>query len=236
MASTTPGAPMCEEAGNFAAIKGYSMSHLQLDVTEDLINANEEWAQNVIKNDPNFFKDSATYPQRPEVLWIGCSDSRVPASVVTASMPGDIFTHTNIANQFHSFDDNVNSVLSFAVHQVDVKHVVLVGHSICGGAIAAIEAADGGPVEPHDPLTRWLIPLIQLVRTLDLDGLPENEAVEKVIEANIYKQVENICLSEPIVTAWAAGNDVSVHGWLYDLATGRIRELVVRSPPCARSC
>ncbi|KAG1811704.1 carbonic anhydrase [Suillus variegatus] len=212
------------------------MSQLQLNAAEDLINANERWARDVIKHDPNFFKDSATYPQRPKVLWIGCSDSRVPASVVTASMPGDVFTHTNIANQFHSFDDNANSVLSYAVDPVGVKHVVLVGHSVCGGAQAAIQAAKEGPVEPHNPLTRWLAPLIQLVRTLDLHGLPENEAVDKVVEANILKQVENICLSEPIVTAWATGNNVSVHGWVYDLATGRIRELVVRSPPCANAC
>lgn len=184
-------------------------------------------------------------------------------------MPGDIFAHTNIAkyvsnirsiltvrythhphSQFHSFDDNANSVLSYAVDPVGVEHgqshdtvsiisltglhfktVVLVGHSGCGGVKAAIEAAAAGPVEPHNPLTRWLNPLIRLVRTLDLRGLPEDEAVAKVVEANIFRQVDNICNSEPIVTAWAAGNNVFVHGWVYNLATGRIRELVVRSLP-----
>jgi len=210
------------------------MSQLQLNAAEGLINANEEWARRIIKDDPNFFKDSATYPQRPKVLWIGCSDSRVPASVVTASMPGDIFTHTNIANQFHSFDDNANSILSFAVSdEVGVDHVVLVGHSICGGAQAAIQAASAEPTKPNNPIERWLTPLIELIRTLDLSGLDENEALDIVTKANINKQVENICNSEPIVTAWAAGKRVSVHGWEYDLATGRIRELVVRSLPCS---
>lgn len=211
------------------------MSQLPLNAAEDLINANEEWAQSIIRDNPDFFKDSAANPQTPKVLWIGCSDSRVPAAVVTASMPGDIFAHTNIANQFHSFDDNANSVLSYAVDPVGVEHVVLVGHSGCGGVKAAIDAAAKGPVEPHNPLTRWLNPLIRLVRTLDLRGLPENEVVDKVVEANIFRQVDNICNSEPIVTAWAAGNNVFVHGWVYDLATGRIRELVVRSLPSVRS-
>ncbi|KAG2140026.1 carbonic anhydrase [Suillus cothurnatus] len=246
--STSPGsgaklkmktsAPICEDVGHFTypdrrTSQGpYIMSqHPLSNAAEDLIHSNREWAHSIIKDNPDFFKDSATHPQTPKVLWIGCSDSRVPASVVTASMPGDIFTHTNIANQFHSFDDNANSVLSYAVDPVGVEHVVLVGHSVCGGAKAAIKAAAEEPVEPHDPLTRWLDPLIQLVRTLDLCGLPESEAVDKVVEANIFRQVDNICKSKPIVTAWAAGNNVSVHGWVYDLATGHIRELVVRSLP-----
>ncbi|KAG1720139.1 carbonic anhydrase [Suillus lakei] len=197
------------------------MSQLPLNAAEDLINANEGWVQSIIRDNPNFFKDSATHPQKPKVLWIGCSDSRVPAAVVTRSMPGDIFTHTNIANQFHAFDDNANSVLSFAVDPVDVEHVVLVGHSVCGGAQAAIRAAAEVPAEPRNPLMRWLTPLIELVRTLDLSGLPENDAVDKVVEANVFRQVHNICKSESIVTAWAVGKKVSVHGWVYDLATGR---------------
>ncbi|KAG2119407.1 carbonic anhydrase [Suillus clintonianus] len=172
-------------------------------------------------------------PQKPKVLWIGCSDSRVPASVVTASMPGTIFAHTNIANQFHIFDDNAHSVLGYAVKEVGVEHVVLVGHSVCGGAKAAIAAAAHPDLPSPDPLTRWLTPLTQLVRTLDLSELSESEAVDKVVEANIVKQVDNICKSEPIVTAWAnpGAKKVSVHGWVYDLATGRIRELFSRHPP-----
>ncbi|KAG2346918.1 carbonic anhydrase [Suillus weaverae] len=201
------------------------MSQLPLNAAEGLINANEEWAQSIIKDNPNFFKDSATRPQTPKVLWIGCSDSRVPPAVVTASMPGDIFNHTNIANQFHSFDDNANSVLSYAVDTVGVEHVVLVGHSVCGGVIAAIKAA----AEPNKPTMRWLFPLVQLVRSLDLRGLSEDEAVNKVVAANVFRQVDNLCKSKPISAAWAAGNNVCVHGWVYDLATGRLRELIVRS-------
>ncbi|KAG2359812.1 carbonic anhydrase [Suillus spraguei] len=209
----------------------HSMSQLQLNAAEGLINANEEWAQRIIKVNPNFFKDSDTHPPKPKVLWIGCSDSRAPASVITASMPGDIFTHTNIANQFHSFDDNANSVLSCAISE-EIDHVVLVGHSICECVQEAIvNAAAAKPADPNNPIERWLTPLSELVRTLDLSGLDESEALDLVTKANINKQVENICNSEPIVTAWADGKRVSVHGWLYDLATGRIRELVVRSLP-----
>ncbi|KAG0702100.1 carbonic anhydrase [Suillus ampliporus] len=206
----------------------------QSDAAQALIKANEEWTQRVIDKIPDFFERSAATDQEPKVLWIGCADSRVPASVVTASMPGDIFAHTNIANQFPVSDDNAHAVLNFAVNAVGVEHVVLVGHSICGGAQAAIEAASHPDVpQPDDPLTRWLTPLTELVRTLDLSGLSFSEATEKVVEANIVMQVDNICKSDPIVAAWAdpCAKKVIVHGWLYDLATGRIKELFSRHPP-----
>ncbi|KAG0702099.1 carbonic anhydrase [Suillus ampliporus] len=204
------------------------------NAAQALIKANKEWAQGVIEQIPDFFKRLAATTQEPKILWIGCTDSRVPASVVTASMPGDICTHTNIANQFHVDDDNAQAVLDFAVNTLGVEHVVLVGHNICEGAQAAIEAAVYPDVpQPDDPLTRWLTPLTELVRTLDLSGLSFSEATEKVVEANIVMQVDNICKSDTIVASWAdpRAKKVIVHGWLYDLATGRIKELFSRHPP-----
>jgi carbonic anhydrase len=207
------------------------MSHEHIQY---LLNANEEWAQSVIKDTPDFFTQSAT-GQNPKVLWIGCSDSRVPESVITASRPGDIFVHRNIANQFHLDDDSALSVLTYAVKVVGVEHVVLVGHTNCGGAAACLKAAEDaaanpGMSQPDTPLTRWLSPLIARVQSLDLSTCSESEALNKVVKTNIIAQVDNICKSEPITTAWADPNakKVTVHGWMYDLSRGHINELVYR--------
>ncbi|KAG0702101.1 carbonic anhydrase [Suillus ampliporus] len=207
------------------------MSHSSI---QSLLNANEEWAQSVIKDKPDFFAQSAT-GQSPKILWIGCSDSRVPESVITASKPGDIFVHRNIANQFHPNDDSALSALTYAVKVVGVAHVVLVGHTNCGGAAACLAAATNAAARPgaSNPLTRWLSSLTALVQSLDLSACSASEALDKVVEANVIMQVDNICKSEPITTAWADPNakKVTVHGWVYDLAEGRIKELVVRDAP-----
>ncbi|KAG2106860.1 carbonic anhydrase [Suillus cothurnatus] len=204
------------------------MSYRPLQI---LLNANKEWAQSVTKDTPDFFTRSAI-GQKPKILWIGCSDSRVPESVITASKPGDIFVHRNVANQFHLHDDSALSVLTFAIKEVGVEHVVLVGHTNCAGAMTCIEAAKNAATNPvaSTPLTRWLSPLTALVQSLDLSGCSASDALNKVVEANIMKQVDNICKSEPITTAWSDPDSrkVTVHGWMYDLAEGRIKELVVR--------
>ncbi|KAG1770279.1 carbonic anhydrase [Suillus occidentalis] len=181
------------------------------DVIDKLLKANVTWATGV---GSDFFQKLLVL-QEPKVLWIGCSDSRVPASVVTSSLPGDIFTHTNIANQFHSSDDNC-------------LLLVLVGHTGCGGVKEAITTANKEEhVELDTPLTRWLKPLVKL-------GLSEKDAVDKVVEANIInkvvkeniiKQVENIWNSEPISTAQKTENKVSVHGWMYNLSNGLITKV-----------
>ncbi|KAG2067087.1 carbonic anhydrase [Suillus decipiens] len=206
----------------------HSTSHKPI---QNLLDANKEWAQSVIKDTPNFFAQSAI-GQKPKILWIGCSDSRVPESVITASKPGDIFVHRNVANQFHLDDDSALSVLTFAIKEVGVEHVILVGHTNCGGAMACMEAAKNTAANPDasSPLTRWLGPLTTLVRSLDLSACSASEALNKVVEANIIKQVDNICKSEPITTAWANpdAKKVTVYGWMYDLAEGRIKEIIVR--------
>lgn len=201
---------------------------------QTLLNANEEWSESIMKDSPTFFTQLAI-GQSPKILWIGCSDSRVPESVITASKPGDIFVHRNIANQFHLNDDSALSVLTYAVKAVGVEHVVLVGHTNCGGAAACLQAAkdaaaDTDASQPETPLTRWLSPLIARVQSLDLSACSATEALNKVVETNVLMQIDNICKSEPITTAWADPNakNVTVHGWVYDLARGRIDELVCR--------
>ncbi|RPD70228.1 carbonic anhydrase [Lentinus tigrinus ALCF2SS1-7] len=190
-----------------------------------LLSNNAQWAEDVEKAEPGFLAELSK-AQTPKVLWIGCADSRVPESVLTASRPGDIFVHRNIANQFHPTDDSALSVLSYAVEHVGVTHVLLVGHTNCGGAAACAAAAQSSPsspsTPPKSPLERWLAPLTELARGLlgegDMSGL---------VEANVRMQVANIAGSEVMQRVWAAGKDVQVHGWVYDLESGRLRDLGV---------
>ncbi|KAH9886646.1 carbonic anhydrase [Cubamyces lactineus] len=184
-----------------------------------LLSNNAQWAEDVEKVEPGFFAQSAK-GQAPKVLWIGCSDSRVPESVVTASKPGDIFVHRNIANQFHPEDDSALAVLTYAVAHVGVSHVILVGHTNCGGAQACHAIAHDPSAEaPEGPLGRWLAPLTELARAHD--------DLTDLVEANVRTQVENIARTDVVQAAWAKGKDVQVHGWVYELETGRLRDLGV---------
>jgi len=213
-----------------------------------LLSANVEWAERISTDDPDFFGHCAK-GQSPKVLWIGCADSRVPESVLTGAKPGDIFVHRNIANQFHLDDDSALSVLTYAVNVLGVEHVVIAGHTHCGGAAACLQAAQAqtkssdasqAPVS-ETPLGRWLAPLTKLVTTLDLASTPEQDHLDAVVVANVKQQVENVCESDVIKAAWAAyaasekGKDekkqVWVHGWVYDVASGRIQDLGVSHGP-----
>jgi len=186
-----------------------------------LLSNNAQWVADVTEKDPDFFKRTAG-KQEPKVLWIGCSDSRVPASVVTMSIPGDIFVHRNIANQFLLEDDNALSVLAYAVEHLGVSRIIVVGHTGCGGVHAAYEAAHKPfpPLPPHTPIDRWLAPLTALAKAT---GVSEAE----LVAVNIRAQVKNVTNSETIQEAWAKGQNVSVYGWVYDLETGLLRDLGV---------
>jgi carbonic anhydrase len=211
----------------------------QLSVPQRLFALNARWAKDVEKAEPDFFCRSAEGPQKPHTLWIGCSDSRVPESVITNSRPGDIFVHRNIANQLHLKDDNVLSVLAYAVEHLLVKHVVIVGHSECGGAAACIGAVQSpkypelGPAQTlpdnsaEEPLNRWLAPLTELVASLNISTLPKSEALPIVVEENVKRQVQNLCQTATIKLAWEKGQEVSVHGWVYDLSTGQLKDLEI---------
>ncbi|KAI6095465.1 carbonic anhydrase [Pisolithus sp. B1] len=209
-----------------------------------LLSANAQWAERLSDTHPNFFSQCAK-GQSPKVLWIGCADSRVPESVVTDAKPGDIFVHRNIANQFHPDDDSALSVLMFAVNVVGVEHVLVVGHTHCGGAATCLEAVQAQasnsppPVSPNTPLGRWLAPLTNLVSTLDLETLPAETHLDAIVEANVKRQVENVCATDVIKGAWAAAlgdesgekRQVWVHGWVYDVASGRLKDLGVSRGP-----
>jgi len=197
--------------------------------------SNSQWVKAVNSAEPGFFEESAK-GQTPKILWLGCSDSRVPESVITASRPGDIFVHRNIANQIHPDDDSVLSVIAYAVAVVGVEHILVVGHTNCGGAAACLKAVTAGtpPPEPTTPLARWLAPLTALAGSLNLQGVPTSEALTKIVEASVRSQVENVVGTAPVQEAWAAAGrkNLRVHGLVYELETGTLRDLsVTRGPP-----
>ncbi|TDL27041.1 carbonic anhydrase [Rickenella mellea] len=203
-------------------------------VLDALLATNTQWSSDVSKSEPGFFPNGAK-GQSPKVLWFGCADSRVPESVVTASKPGDIFVHRNIANQFHLNDDSALSVLTYAVEQLGVEHVIVVGHTQCGGAAGAYAAAcsnpEPSPTPPATPLERWLAPLISLARDLRLSTAPRDQALAVLVDESVKTQVANVCKSDVIERAWAGGKNVYVHGWVYELESGRLRDLDVSKGP-----
>ncbi|KAJ9094090.1 hypothetical protein QFC21_006191 [Naganishia friedmannii] len=192
---------------------------------------NKEWAERVSHENPEFFANSAK-GQSPFLLWIGCADSRVPESVVLGRKPGEIFVHRNIANQFHHNDDSANAVLLYAVGNLGVQHVAVVGHTACGGCLAAHGAPkpDENTTE-SSALSRFLDPLIKLRHSL-----PEDASIDDLIVANVRKTVKTVCESDVIQANWKKAKEtgtqpVYVHGWLKDLSTGLIKDLECSEGP-----
>ncbi|VWC73827.1 carbonic anhydrase [Burkholderia contaminans] len=181
--------------------------------------ANAAWARETRERTPDFF-DALSHGQNPRVLWIGCSDSRVPAETITHSAPGELFVHRNIANLFHPDDDNAASVLEYAVRVLDVDHVILCGHYGCGGVRAALLPP---PRElPH--VARRIAPLCALARRHrdTLDGLDDMAAADRLAELNVLEQVRQLRAS-PIVRD--RERPPLVHGWIFSLADGHLTEL-----------
>ncbi|KAM5543078.1 hypothetical protein V8D89_003462 [Ganoderma adspersum] len=182
----------------------------------------EKWVEAKI-----FSTSRSVQEQRPQILWIGCSDSRVLEAEITHSGPGDVFVHRNIANQFHLDDDNAMSVLSYGVETLKVHHIFMVGHTHCGGVAHAHQKAAETPVEPGTapddrlahltPLERWLAPLTELARNTEGDPTA-------LSEANVRMQVENLRKCEVIQREWET-RDVPIHGLVYELETGNLRDL-----------
>jgi len=205
---------------------------------QTLLAGNAKWAEAVDRAEPGFFQRSAL-GQYPKVLWIGCADSRVPESILTGARPGDIFVHRNIANQFHPDDDSALAVLSYALAVVGVEHVVVAGHTCCGGAAACYQAAATAAATSSESsdtqqtaLSRWLTPLTNLVASLNIPAdTPPDAALERIIHENVKRQVKHVCAAEPVQQAWAVGKHVWVHGWVYDTASGRIKDLAVSRGP-----
>ncbi len=182
---------------------------------------NRIWAEQRVKADPDYFKRLSSL-QSPDYLWIGCADSRVPANVITDLEPGEVFVHRNVANLVDAADMNCMSVLQYAIEHLNVRHIVVVGHYGCGGVRAALNPPENGLVD------YWLEPVRRLARQHErelaaLDGLPARE--NRLCELNVCEQVRNVSNCPIIQRAWARGETIHVHGWIYGLDNGLLRDL-----------
>jgi len=186
-----------------------------------LFHQNQAWAEAIKRRDPTFFQ-KLSQQQTPEYLWIGCSDSRVPANEIIGLLPGEVFVHRNIANVVVHTDLNCLSVLQFAIDVLKVKHVMVVGHYGCGGVSKVIRCERVGLAD------NWLRH-VQDVRDKHqgcLCALPnETERSDKLCEFNVIEQVANVCSTTMAHDAWARGQVLTVHGWIYGLSDGLLRDL-----------
>lgn len=187
---------------------------------ELLLNNNKEWASKKVNEEPGFF-DELSQIQTPEFLWIGCSDSRVPANEITGTQPGEIFVHRNVANLVINTDVNVLSVLDYAVNYLKIKHVIVCGHYGCGGIKAAITNSDFKLI-----LNMWLrnIKDIYRIHRDELDNITDEEVkTNRLVELNVQEQVMNLAKTSIIQRAWKNENRPDLHGWVYGLNDGLIK-------------
>jgi carbonic anhydrase len=184
---------------------------------------NRKWAERKIAADPGFFK-RLSGQQAPEYLWIGCADSRVPANEIVGLDPGELFVHRNVANLAPPQDANYLSVLQFAVDVIQVKHVLVVGHYGCGGVAAAVDGKRRGLVD------HWLHPIREVHHDhrVELAGIAdERSRLDRLCELNVMRQVRNVASDVFVQDAWARGQKLSIHGWIYSIADGLVTDLNV---------
>ena len=187
---------------------------------EKLLSDNKKWAERRVSEDPEFF-DRLLHLQTPEFLWIGCSDSRVPANQITGTQPGEIFVHRNVANLVINNDVNLLSVLDFAVNYLKVKHVIVCGHYGCGGIKAAMTNIDYKAV-----LNMWLrnIKDVYRIHRAELDAISDvQQREDRLVELNVQEQVFNLAKTSTIQRAWRNDKRPHLHGWAYGLNDGIIK-------------
>lgn len=191
-----------------------------MESLKKLLDNNQAWAAEQVGEDPEFFSRLAKQ-QSPEYLWIGCSDSRVPANQITGLQPGEVFVHRNVANLVVQTDFNLLSVLQYAVEVLKVKHVIVCGHYGCGGVRAALENPRLGLID------NWLrhIQNIARRREEELSKLSHDEAVDRLCELNVIANAENLTRTTIVQDAWQRGQDLDVHSWIYRLDTGLISSI-----------
>jgi carbonic anhydrase len=188
---------------------------------QDLLDKNREWAERIARQDPTFFP-GLSRQQRPQFLWIGCSDSRVPANEIVGLMPGELFVHRNIANVVVHTDLNCLSVMQFAVDVLKVRHIIVCGHYGCSGVRAALE---GQRIGLADNWLRHVKDVGSRYRErIAAHADPERQA-DALCELNVIEQVANVCQATIVRDAWERGQKLSVHGWIYGLRDGRVRDL-----------
>jgi carbonic anhydrase len=192
-------------------------------VLHDLFDKNSNWAAEMVRQDPDFFTRLASQ-QAPKYLWIGCADSRVPANEIVGLLPGELFVHRNVANVVVHTDLNCLSVMHYAVEVLHVEHIIVVGHYGCGGVRAALRDDRIGLVD------NWLrhVQDVYWKHRPELDAIAtEDERADRLCELNVFEQVVNVSQTTIVRDAWARGQTLSVHGWLYDIRDGLIRDLCI---------
>ena len=193
------------------------------DFYKKILDNNKVWVENALEKDPNYFKDLAK-SQTPPLLWIGCSDSRVPANEIIGAKPGEVFVHRNIANMVVHSDMNMLSVLDYAVNVLKVKHVIVCGHYGCGGIKAAMGNESIGIID------NWIRHIKDVYRLHQdhLDSITdENERFNTFVELNVKEQVFDLAKTSIVQSAWKSGQELTLHGWSYGLNSGFVTDLNV---------
>ncbi len=188
-----------------------------------LLENNKKWVTSKLEKDPDYFKKLAT-GQKPPVLWIGCADSRVPANEIIGAEPGEVFVHRNIANMVVHSDMNMLSVLDYAVNVLQVKHIIVCGHYGCGGVQAAMTNKHIGLID------NWIRHIKDVYRFHheELDAISdENQRFNRFVELNVFEQVLDLGKTSIVQSAWERGQEVHVHGWVYDIHDGLINDMKV---------
>ncbi|KAJ2612394.1 hypothetical protein H4S08_002713 [Coemansia sp. RSA 1365] len=187
---------------------------------KEIINNNKEWAADIQQKNPSYFANLSK-GQSPKLLWIGCSDSRMAVDVLTKTNPGDVFIHRNIANRIPSEDLSALSVIEFAVKHLKVEHIIVAGHTGCGGVKAAISNGSVGILD------HWLRPIKDLytANQAELDALPDNERVDKLGELNVIQGVNTVSKLPVVHEAWKEGRELYIHGWMLQLQSGLLKDL-----------
>jgi carbonic anhydrase len=190
---------------------------------KQLFENNRTWAADMTRQDPEFFRRLSTQ-QSPHYLWIGCSDSRVPANQVVGLVPGEMFVHRNVANVVVHTDLNCLSAIQFAVDVLRIEHIIVCGHYSCGGILAALQDNKLGLIE------NWLrhVQDVRAKHRTELDKLEtESKQHDRLCELNVIEQVANLSRTTVVRDAWSRGQALTVHGWIYDLSDGLLRDLDV---------
>ena len=208
-------------------LENWSEEEIRSENLSHLFDFNRAWARQMQEVDPDYFNKLAKI-QTPEFLWIGCSDSRVPANQIVGLLPGEVFVHRNVANVVVHTDLNCLSVIQFAVEALKVKHIMVVGHYGCGGVGAALEKKRVGLVDI------WLrhVQDVHTKHQSNVDNLPEARRHDRLCELNVLEQVTNVCQTYVVQDAWQRGQSVTVHGWIYGLKDGLMHDLgiTINSP------
>ena len=201
-------------------LENWSEANINRENLFHLFDFNRTWSQQMTEADPEFF-EKLVHLQTPEYLWIGCSDSRVPANQIVGLMPGEVFVHRNVANVVVHTDLNCLSVIQFAVDVLKVKHIMVVGHYGCGGVHAALHDKRAGLVD------LWLrhVKDVRVKHSKQIQALPNAQREDRLCELNVIEQVLNVCHSMIVQDAWNRGQSLTVHGWIYGLKDGLMRDL-----------